>query len=274
LVNAQWVQQNYSHIKIFDCSWYLPAAQRNPLQEHKMRRLRGAMYFSIEDIADKSIPLPHMAPSVQQFNEQMRAFGINNNDHVVLYDLSGMFFASARAWWMFNLYGHERISILEKGLNEIDPSFIESGDYTLHVQPGNFEAKFNAKLIKYLNEIETNLTNQSHLVVDARSPERFNGTDPEVRPGLVSGHMPHSKNLFFRKVIKDGSFLPREELQGIFNGIGVGHDTNVITSCGSGVSASVLLVALDLVGHKNFSLYDGSWSEYGQSKLNLPVIKE
>jgi len=278
LVSSQWVKQNYSKLKIFDCSWYMhdPAQPRYARKEFVAKRLKNAKFFNLDEVSDPFTTLPHMIPSAEHFTKQMKSLGLNRDDHVLVYDCSGIYFASARAWWMFKLFGHEKVSILDGGLkDQFEPDLIESGSPNLSKQ-GSFKASEpNKDLIKNLDDILKNNKSKESLVIDARSEGRFKGKDPEPRPNLFGGHIPNSKNLFYKKVLnEDGTFKSKEQLEKIFNNVGVVKDTPVITSCGSGVSAAVVLVTLDLVGHKNYSIYDGSWSEYGQIDKQLPYEKD
>jgi len=237
-------------------------------------RIKGAIFFDIDKVADKSVDLPHTAPTAQQFSEQVSDMGINNDDHVICYDKTGLYMASARAWWLFRLFGHYNVSVLERGFIEDDwkdtPQFIGSGPFTLPPK-GSFKAKeTDLKLVKNLNQVLDNIKQNEFQLLDARSAERFAGKGTEPRPNMKKGHVPHSFNLPFSKILKDKKFLDKSELELAYKQSGLDLSKPITTSCGSGVTACVLSLGLDTLGF-NSAVYDGSWAEYGQEKLKNPV---
>jgi len=257
-------------IKLLDCTWFMPAANRSPATEFLSARLKGANYFGIDDVCDKSSPLPHMTPTAKQFEDQVSALGISNDDHVVCYDTNG-FMAAARSWWLFRLFGHENVSCLDKGFNKDlysdVPQLIEQGPLQ-NIQPTVYHAKFNRNLLTTLNDIKER--NKDAQIVDARPPDRFHARVPEPRPGMQGGHIPGAFSTPSSFIVQDGSLAEADKIKEVFSK--VDFERPIITSCGSGVTAAILSLGLASIGVPS-SLYDGSWSEYGQNSLNLPVEK-
>lgn len=256
-------------VKVLDASWALDGTDMHGLflQDH----ILGAQFFDIEAVSDHSTDLPHMAPSPEQFAEAVGALGIAASDHVVIYDRQGLF-SAARAWWTFKLMGHAFVHVLRGGL----PAWKTAGyplsskvttpvatTYTPHPHP--------EKIISF-DELRRHVDMQRDIILDARSKARFEGTAPEPRAGLRSGHMPGSRSLPFNELIQDGALKPRHELEVVFSVYGVAPNHTVITTCGSGVTAAIISMALEEIGHTQALLYDGSWSEWGQADRDAPVI--
>ena len=218
----------------------------------------GALFADIDELSDQQTSLPHMLPDSSQFEVQMRALGLSKNSQVVVYDTHGLF-SAARLWWMLKAFGHEDVRVLDGGYprwkREGRP--VESGEVT-HKR-GDFRARFTPSLVASLEQLQG-----AELVLDARSAPRFRGEAPEPRPGLPSGHMPNARNLPFDQLIRDDRLRPREELKAMLHELGVQPDRPVITSCGSGVTAAIISLALAEIGHSSNSLYDGSWTEYAE----------
>lgn len=209
-----------------------------------------------------------MLPSSQQFEKQVSELGIENDKHICIYDANGV--SGPRVFQMFHIYGHENVSLLDGGFNKWKKDFPELIEKEEPQKPekGNFKATFNPKLIKDLKEILENIETEKYTVIDARSSGRFNGTEPEPRPNLKSGHIPKSCNVFFQNLYnKDGTFKSNEELEQIFKDAKVNLEKDVICTCGSGVTACVVWFALELLGKRNVSLYDGAWTEYSSKIL-------
>lgn len=254
-------------VKIVDASWALDGTDMRAL--YLAEHIPGAQFFDIEAISDHSTPLPHMAPSPQQFALAMGGLGISAGDRVVVYDRQGLF-SAARAWWTFRLMGHRNVQVLSGGL----PAWKAAGLPVEAVVPLVVESvyipDFQAGKIISREDLRAGL--DRYLVLDARSGARFEGTAPEPRAGLRSGHMPGSRSLPFGDLIRDGALKPRDELAALFAGFGIDRQTTVVTSCGSGVTAAIISMALDEVGHTQAILYDGSWAEWGQATLDTPVV--
>ena len=246
---------------VFDASWHLPAPGgpvRNARAEYLDGHLPRAVFADIDEISDQQTSLPHMLPDSAQFEAQMRALGLSKNSQVVVYDSHGLF-SAARLWWMLKAFGHADVRVLDGGYPkwQREGRRVESGEVT-H-ERGNFDARLSRSLVASLEQ-----TQAAELVLDARSAPRFQGQAPEPRPGLPSGHMPNARNLPFDQLIRGDRLRPREELKALLHDLGVQPDRPVITSCGSGVTAAIINLALAEIGHSSNSLYDGSWTEYAE----------
>lgn len=273
LVETDWLAErlNAPDIVIVDATWYLPNDLRDPYAEHLEARIPGAVFFDIDEVSDKSDPLPHMLPSPEQFSSQMKKLGIGNGMRIVVYDSQGMF-SAARVWWTFRVMGVEDVVVLNGGLAKwkAEGRPLENGP---EAQRGvrHFTSRKNADLVRDQDQILSVIENNSEQIVDARSAARFRGEAPEPREGLRSGHIPGSVNLPYADLLNgDGTLKPAEELRTIFTKAGVDLGRPVATTCGSGVTASILALALAILGHRRTAVYDGSWSEWGADDA-LPV---
>jgi len=283
LVSAQWLQQTLRQgahsLKLLDCSWYMPGSQASPRKDFEHFRLSGAQFFDIDEICDRNTTLPHMAPLHTEFAQQVALLGISNGDHVVCYDMAGLYMASARVWWMFRLFGHYKVSVLERGLVKgewEDATDLISSEPPQPPTKGTFIVSHSQgtklPLIKTLPQILVNLSSKEFRIVDARPQDRFNGVVAEPRPNLKRGHIPKSYNVPFTRVLVNRQILPQEKLKQVFleAGVDLADPTPIVTSCGSGVTGAVLSLALSTIG-KESAIYDGSWSEYGHLSANNPT---
>ena len=256
---------------ILDASWHMPAEARNARAEYLAEHIPGALFFDIEEIADTKSHLPHMLPPPEKFSSRMRSMGVGDGSRIVVYDSAGLF-SAARVWWTFRVMGVQDISVLNGGLpkwkREGHP--LESGEPTARTAR-HFTARRNADLVRDLSDMKSLIKDRTAEIVDARAAERFAGKAPESRAGLRSGHIPGAHNLPFAKLIaKDGTLKPAPEVERLFEEAGVDLSKPVVASCGSGITASVLALALAEIGHRRTSVYDGSWSEWGADQ-NLPI---
>ena len=256
---------------ILDASWHMPAEARNARAEYLAEHIPGALFFDIDEIADTKSHLPHMLPPPEKFSSRMRSMGIGDGSRIVVYDSAGLF-SAARVWWTFRVMGVQDISVLNGGLpkwkREGHP--LESGEPTARTAR-HFTARRNADLVRDLSDMKSLIKDRTAEIVDARAAERFAGKAPESRAGLRSGHIPGAHNLPFAKLIaKDGTLKPAPEVERLFEEAGVDLSKPVVASCGSGITASVLALALAEIGHRRTSVYDGSWSEWGANQ-NLPI---
>jgi thiosulfate/3-mercaptopyruvate sulfurtransferase len=266
LVSTEWLAAHLNDpgVKVVDASFKMPGVLPLPKDDYLKAHIQGAVFFDVDAVSDHANPLPHMFPSAEQFGRDIGGLGIGNDDTAVVYD-SGGWVAAPRAWWMFLSYGHDKIKVLDGGLNKwmAEGRAVESGAVT--PKPKTFGAAFDAKRVRTIKQMVANLASQSEQVIDARARERFEGGVPEPRPGLRSGHIPGSRNVPYAGLFdaKTGAMKPPEELRKVFEGAGVDPDKPIVTSCGSGVSALVLTLALYRLGVRGTALYDGSWSEWG-----------
>lgn len=273
-VNARWLAANVGKpgIKVLDATSHLPALGRNAKEEHLTRRITGAGWFDIDEIADKSSKLPHTLPSASLFQSKMQALGLENDDYVIVY-CNSVFLSAARAWWMLRLFGHDRVSVLDGGLTSwlAISGATESGPKApTHHGRFTVRASAGAQMIKIESLRQLVEQGVSEQIADARSPGRFAGTDPEPRAGLRSGHMPGASNVPIASLIDDaGGLRSLDDIAKAFAAGGIDPASPVITTCGSGITACGLALGLALLGNDNVRVYDGSWCEWGAS--NAPI---
>ena len=271
LVSAEWLRDAFERpdVVVLDASWHMPATRRDGASEFELGHIPGAAFFSIDGIADPDSTLPHMVPTAEAFAAAVGALGVGAGDHVVCYATEGIGTAP-RAWWMFRLFGHERVSVLDGGL----PAWTASGGTLVkgpaRPRPRAFQATFNPARIRDLAAVRANLEAATELVVDARSAGRFAGTEAEPRPGLRGGHIPGSVNLPYQTLLDGPRMLPPEELRARLEAAGLAGDRPPVFTCGSGVSACTLALGLTLTGRDDWAVYDGSWSEWG-GREDVPV---
>ncbi len=265
VVSTDWLEKNLdsSILRILDASWYLPTQKRNQFNEYRKRHIPGAQLFDIDIFSDECQELPHMAPSEDKFVGQLKRMGIGDEHHVIVYDGSGLF-SAGRAWWLFKLFGKTHVSILDGGF----PKWINENKPVSDVIPSFPErllgTKPNLQMISGWRRVLIASKSGEEQIIDARSEDRFKGLVEEPRPGLRSGHIPRSVNICFSEILNpDKTVKSVSEISSIFLKKGIDIDKPIITTCGSGVTAAVLNLALELIGAKKVCLYDGSWCEWG-----------
>ena len=274
LVSTEWLEAHLKDpdLRVIDASWYMPASGRNARAEYEAEHIPGARFFDIDEISDTRSPLPHMAPPVEKFISRMRAMGIGDGHQVVIYDGSGIF-SAPRVWWTFRLMGKTDVAVLDGGLPKWKAEGRELEDMPPLMRDRHITVQRQAGLIKDVTQVAQASKLMSHEIIDARAAARFRGEVPEPREGLRAGHIPGAKNLPFDQVLKaDGTMKSPDELRAAFKAAGVDLGKPAITSCGSGVTGAILSLALERLGHRDHSLYDGSWTEWG-SFGDLPIEK-
>lgn len=273
-VSTQWLADHLRapDIVVLDASWHLPPAGRDPHAEYLAGHIPGAVFFDIDAIADRSTDLPHMLPDPIAFSSAIRKLGFGDGMRAVIYDSAGLF-SAPRLWWTLHAFGAADVSILEGGLPKwkAEGRPVEEGPSSR--QPRHFTARLDHCLVADASDVKRALSDGSAQVIDVRSAERFRGVAPEPRPGLRSGHMPGAANLPFTELLEEGRMKDKMTLEKIFAAAGVDPDRPVIASCGSGLTAAILSLALAAAGRRPATVYDGSWAEWG-AKPELPVVSE
>ena len=273
LVDTAWLAARLDapDIRVVDGSWHLPNAERDAKREYADCHIPGAVFFDIDDIADSDSGLPHTVPSPEKFSSRVRKLGLGDGSRIVVYD-SGNWMAAARVWWMFRLFGHNDVSVLDGGLAKWRSEGRPLQDAAVMPRERHFTARMNTLMLRDLGQMLANIESGGEQVVDVRSSGRFNGTEPEPRAGMRGGHIPRSLNLPYAHLFDSQSraMIAPDALQAAFEGAGVDLAKPVVTSCGSGVTACVAILALDRLGHRDLAVYDGSWSEWG-SRDDTPI---
>lgn len=297
VVSVEWLHLNLHHpaLKVLDGSWYMPTEQKDPLQEYQKSHIPGSLFFDIDRICDPTTELPHMLPSEEAFAAAVSALGIRNEDRVVVYDGKGIY-SAPRVWWMFRVFGHENVWVLDGGMPKwrdlkFDVESSASNDAILKaslaheaiekvykgemVPPFKFQTKLQPHLVWTHKQIQKNMEEKSHQHVDARPKPRFDGVAPEPRKGIRSGHIPGSKCISFSEMMDDSqTLLSTEKLKEKFELEGISLDAPIMISCATGVTACILALGLCHLGKTNVPVYDGSWTEWVTHPDTFNIVED
>ena len=274
IVSTMWLAQHLGapHVKLIDASLYLPNANRNARAEFDASHISGAVFADLSVLSDERAPFPHTLLDAARFAERIGALGVGSDDAIVVYDTSGQNFSAPRLWWMLRTFGHDNVAVLDGGFEKWT---MESRDVTSEatvVIPATFHATLDALRVRTINDMRANLDAYAAQVVDARSPGRFEATEPEPRAGVRGGHIPGSVNVHYATLVNgDGTLLPPDDLYAIMANAGLDLTKPIIASCGTGVTACAVILALDVLGVRDTAVFDGSWTEWG-SAPDTPVV--
>jgi thiosulfate/3-mercaptopyruvate sulfurtransferase len=262
-VSTQWLSDHLQSpdISVLDCSWHMPATKRIGASEFLVERIPGAQFFDLDLISDTESTLPHMLPSPEKFSSHVRKMGVGDGKKVICYDSAGLF-SAARVWWMFKVFGHNDVAVLDGGLPKwkAEGRSLENGPAALP-QKHHFTARFQTMMVRDKADVRKALQ-----VADARSPARFRGEEIEPRPGVRPGHIPGARNVHYATLLNaDGTLKSEAELASAFAAANIDTSKSVVTSCGSGVTAAILSLALATLNARDHALYDGSWTEWGSA---------
>jgi thiosulfate/3-mercaptopyruvate sulfurtransferase len=265
LVDTAWLakEMDACDLRIVDASWHMPDTGRDPRTEFEANHIPGARFMDLAELADSNSPFPNMLPPPEKFASRMQSLGLGDGSRIVIYDDSTLH-SAARAWWMLTLFGAQNVAILDGGLAKwkAEGRPVESGS-TQH-RHRHFTVWKDESTLRQKSDMLANIESRAAQVVDARGPGRFTGQEAEPRPDMASGHIPGSRNLPYSILFNsDGTWKQRSDILATFEAAGVNMEKPMITSCGSGMTAAVLLFAARLIGKDSTALYDGSWSEWG-----------
>ena len=267
LVTAEWLKNNFDEVKIIDCSWHMPQTNRNGFEEYKKQHIQNSIFFDLDKNSKQNTDLPHMLTDLNSWENIVSDMGIKNDDQIVVYDNSDVL-SSCRCWYNFIYFGHNPnlVHVLDGGLKKWVEQYENTTNTLTKIIKSNYKVIEKKELVKNKLEIDNNISKREFVVIDARSKERFEGKVPEPRKGLKSGSIENSFCLPFSDLLNiDGTFIPKDKILEKFQSTRCDLNKNLIFSCGSGVTASVLALAYSLIDNRYMpTIYDGSWSEYGK----------
>ena len=272
LVSTEWLAAHLKDpdLRILDASWYMPADARDTRSEYNDAHIPGARFFDIDEISDHRSELPHMVPPVEKFMSRMRAMGVGDGHQVVVYDTAGIF-SAPRVWWLFRLMGKTEVAVLDGGLPKWKAEGRPIEDLPPIIRDRHMTVTRQNQMVRDVTQVARAAKLRDHTIIDARAAERFAGTVPEPREGLRAGRIPGSQNVFFKDLLKpDGTLKDAPAIQDLFAASGADLTKPIITTCGSGITAAILSLALERIGVREHALYDGSWTEWGMYD-DLPI---
>ena len=275
LVSTEWLAEHLDdpNLKILDCTWHHVSTNLDGRTQYRGRHLPGSVHFDIDHIADRSNPLPHMLPAPENFAKKVGLLGIGDGDRVVVYDRLYGGSAAARAWWMFRVFGHDNVALLDGGLSKWTKEKCPTEMSPVRPEPKSLSVSFNAALVRGLSEMNANLATGAEQVIDARGPGKFDGTQQDVFPFKKLGHIPNARNIPWGDLIDPecGAFLASDALAARFAAAGIDLSRPTVTTCASGITSCMVALALYLLGHKSAAVYDGSWAEWGLAE-HTPAV--
>jgi thiosulfate/3-mercaptopyruvate sulfurtransferase len=269
LVSTEWLADHLSDadVKILDCTWYHESTNLDGRTQYRGRHLPGSVHFDIDHIADKSSSLPHMLPTALDFAKKVGLLGVSSSNRVIVYDRHCGGAAAARAWWMFRVFGHKRVAMLDGGFGKWAKEKLPAEMTPVRPEPQTFTATFAPSLVRDLARMQENLTNKTEQVIDARGPAKFDGTQEDVFPFKRLGHIPGSINLPWGDLIhpETGAFIEADTLAVRFAQAGIDLQRPIVSTCASGTLSCVIALGLYLLGHPDAAVYDGAWAEWSQA---------
>lgn len=275
LVSTEWLAEHLSDpgVRILDCTWHHASTNLDGRTQYRGRHLPGSVHFDIDHVADKSNPLPHMLPNAADFAKKVGLLGIGDGDRVIVYDRLCGGAAAARVWWMFRVFGHDNVVLLDGGYGKWIKEKLPADMSMVRPEPRSFSATYNSALVRTLGEMRDNLSTGAAQVIDARGPDKFDGTQEDVFPFKKLGHIPNATNIPWADLIHPdtGEFLTPDALAARFAADAIDLERPIVTTCASGITSCVVALALYLLGHKTAAVYDGSWAEWGLAE-DTPAV--
>ncbi|HEY9214362.1 MAG TPA: sulfurtransferase [Ancylobacter sp.] len=275
LVSTEWLAAHLSDpdLRILDCTWHHASTNLDGRTQYRGRHLPGSVHFDIDYVADPGSPLPHMLPSATDFAKKVALLGVGSEDRVVVYDRLYGGSAAARAWWMFRVFGHENVAMLDGGFGKWTKEKLPTEMSAVRPEPGIFSASVNAALVRTIGQMKANLQSGAEQVIDARGPARFDGRQEDVFPFRKLGHIPHAINIPWTDLIHPdtGVLIAPEAIAARFAAAGIDLQRPVVATCASGITSCVAVFGLYLIGHTSAAVYDGSWAEWGLAE-DTPAV--